>query len=283
MSSGSQAVPSRPTCRSSNRRAFTWRSISRRRHCSVFLCRTCSSLGPTRCANEASCVHHAARRRGGGVAVCGACAAGPAAGGRGIAAYSEGRRSVRQTIPIVGMADDMVGSGLAASMARPGGNTTGVSILSPELDVKRLEILHEFAPQARRIAVLADPSVNPNQAQLASAARELGVQLVVFEVQNPADIGGTLDAIAAASVEAVIVLASPQLNAARHVIIDRTRIARLPTIYQFPETAAEGGLLSYGPRVLLVYRHVVTLVDKILRGAKPADLPIEQPTKFELV
>jgi len=74
-----------------------------------------------------------------------------------------------QTIPIVGMADDMVGSGLAASMARPGGNTTGVSILSPELDVKRLEILHEFAPQARRIAVLADPSVNPNQAQLASA------------------------------------------------------------------------------------------------------------------
>ena len=183
-----------------------------------------------------------------------------------------------QTIPIVGM----VGSGLAASMARPGGNTTGVSILSPELDVKRLEILHEFAPQARRIAVLADPSVNPNQAQLASAARELGVQLVVFEVQNPADIGGPLDAIAAARLEAVIVLASPQLNAARHVIIDRTRIARLPTIYQFPETAAEGGLLSYGPRVLLVYRHVVTLVDKILRGAKPADLPIEQPTKFEL-
>src|SRR5215831_19354915 len=187
-----------------------------------------------------------------------------------------------QTIPIVGMTDDMVGSGLAASLARPGGNTTGVSILASELDVKRLEILHEFAPQAQRIAVLADPSTNPNQAQLASAARELGVQLVVFEVQNPADIGGPLDAIAAARVEAVIVLASPQLNAARHVIIDRTRIARLPTIYQFPETAAEGGLLSYGPRVLLCFRHVITLVDKILRGAKPANLPIEQPTKFEL-
>src|SRR5262249_16676832 len=167
MSSGSQAVPSRPTCRSSNRRAFTWRSISRRRHCSVFLCRTCSSLGPTRCANEASCVHHAARRRGGGVAVCGACAAGPPAGGRGIAAYSEARRSVRQTIPIVGMADDMVGSGLAASMARPGGNTTGVSILSPELDVKRLEILHEFVPQARRIAVIA--LLRRSAAQLFSA------------------------------------------------------------------------------------------------------------------
>ena len=89
--------------------------------------------------------------------------------------------------------------------------------------------------------MLADPSTDSNQAQLASAARELGVQLVVFEVQNPADIGGPLDAIAAAKVEAVIVLASPQLNAARHVIIDRTRMARLPTIYQFPETAAEGG------------------------------------------
>jgi putative ABC transport system substrate-binding protein len=187
-----------------------------------------------------------------------------------------------QVIPIVGMTDDMVGSGLAASMARPGGNTTGVSILSPELDVKRLEILHEFVPQARRIAALADPSTFSNGAQLASAARELGVQLVVFEVQNPADIGGPLDAIAAAGVEAVTVLASPQLNAARHVIIDRTRIARLPAIYQFPETAEEGGLLSYGPRVLLCFRHVVTLVDKVLRGTKPADLPIEQPTKFEL-
>jgi putative tryptophan/tyrosine transport system substrate-binding protein len=187
-----------------------------------------------------------------------------------------------QAIPIVGMTDDMVGSGLAASMARPGGNTTGVSILSPELDVKRLEILHEFVPQARRIAVLADPSTNPNQAQLASAARDLGVELVVFEVQNPAEIGGPLDAIAAARVEAVNVLASPQLNAARHVIIERTRNARLPAIYQFPETAEEGGLLSYGPRVLLCYRHVVSLVDKVLRGTKPADLPIEQPFKFEL-
>jgi ABC-type uncharacterized transport system substrate-binding protein len=187
-----------------------------------------------------------------------------------------------QAIPIVGMTDDMVGSGLAASMARPGGNTTGVSILAPELDVKRLEILHEFVPQARRIAVLADPSTISTRAQLTSAARDLGVELVVFEAQNPAEIGGPLDAIAVAKVEAVNVLASPQLNAARHVIIERTRNARLPAIYQFPETAEEGGLLSYGPRVLLCYRHVVSLVDKVLRGTKPADLPIEQPSKFEL-
>ena len=188
-----------------------------------------------------------------------------------------------QAIPIVGMTDDMVGSGLAASMARPGGNTTGVSILAPELDVKRLEILHEFVPQARRIAVLADPSTISTRTQLANAARDLGVELLVFEVQNPAEIGGPLDAIATAGVEAVNVLASPQLNAARHVIIERTRNARLPAIYQFPETAEEGGLLSYGPRVLLCFRHVVSLVDKVLRGTKPADLPIEQPSKFELV
>ena len=158
-----------------------------------------------------------------------------------------------------------------------------MSILAPELNVKRLELLHEFVPQARRIAVLADPSTISTNAQLTSAARDLGVELVLFEVQNPAQIGGPLDAIAATKVEAVNVLASPQLYGARYLIIERLRNARLPAIYQFPEAAEEGGLLSYGPRLLLCFRHVVSLVDKVLRGAKPADLPIEQPTKFELV
>jgi putative tryptophan/tyrosine transport system substrate-binding protein len=188
-----------------------------------------------------------------------------------------------QAIPIVGMTDDMVGSGLVASLARPGGNTTGVSILAPELNVKRLEILHEFVPQAQRIAVLADPSTISTHAQLTGAARDLGVELVIFEVQDLAQIGVPLDAIAGAKVEAVNVLASPQLYGARYLIIERMRNARLPAIYQFPEAAGEGGLLSYGPRLLLCFRHVVSLVDKVLRGAKPADLPIEQPTKFELV
>ena len=97
-----------------------------------------------------------------------------------------------QSIPIVGMTDDMVGSGLVASLARPGGNTTGVSILAPELNVKRLELLHEFVPQARRIAVLADPSTISTHAQLTSAARDLGVELVLFEVQNPARLAARL-------------------------------------------------------------------------------------------
>jgi ABC-type uncharacterized transport system substrate-binding protein len=180
------------------------------------------------------------------------------------------------------MTDDMVGSGLASSLARPGGNTTGVSILASELDVKRLEVLHEFVPQARRIAVLADPTTISTRAQLASAARDLDIEPVWFEARSPQELSRTLDALAAARVEAVNVLASPLLNLWRPQIIDRMRDARLPAIYQWPESAEDGGLLAYGPRNLLCYRHVVSLVDKVLRGAKPADLPIEQPTKFEL-
>jgi putative ABC transport system substrate-binding protein len=106
---------------------------------------------------------------------------------------------------------------------------------------------------------------------------------VQFEAQSPDEIGRALDAIAIAKVEAVNVLASPILNAARRLIIDRMHDAHLPAIYQWPETVEDGGLLGYGPRNLLCYRHVVSLVDKVLRGAKPADLPIEQPSKFELV
>jgi putative ABC transport system substrate-binding protein len=187
------------------------------------------------------------------------------------------------TIPIVGMSDDMVGAGLAASMARPGGNTTGVSILGGELDIKRHELLHEFAPQARRIAALADPSTFSSRPQLENASRAFSVELLIFTAQDLDEISRALDAMEAAGVEAVNVLASPILNAARAFIIDRLRRARLPSIFEWPETAEDGGLLGYGPRNLLVYRRVASLVDKVLRGTSPADLPIEQPTKFELV
>jgi len=185
-------------------------------------------------------------------------------------------------IPIVAMTDDMVGGGLALSLARPGGNTTGVSILASELDVKRLELLHEFVPQARRIAVLADTTTISTRAQLASAAHDLDLELVWFGADRPEELSRALDALTAARVEAVNVLASPLLNLWRFQIIERMRYARLPTVYQWPESAEDGGLLAYGSRNLLCYRHVVSLVDKVLRGAKPPDLPIEQPTKFEL-
>ena len=130
------------------------------------------------------------------------------------------------------MTDDMIGSALAASLARPGGNTTGVSILASELDVKRLEVLHEFVPQARRIAMLADPTTISTRAQVMSGASDLGVEVVRFEARSPDEIGRALDAIAAAKIDAVNVLASPLLNTFHRQIIDRMRDARLPTIYQ---------------------------------------------------
>jgi putative ABC transport system substrate-binding protein len=157
-----------------------------------------------------------------------------------------------------------------------------VSILASELNVKRLEILHEFVPQARRIAALADSTTISTRVQLASAARELNVELVPFEAGSPDELGRALDAIAATKIEAVNVLASPLLQVSRPQIIARMRDHGLPAIYQWPESAEDGGLLAYGPRQLLCYRHVITLVDKVLRGAKPSDLPIEQPSKFEL-
>jgi putative ABC transport system substrate-binding protein len=188
-----------------------------------------------------------------------------------------------RAIPIVGMADDIVGSRLAASFAPPGANTTGVSILASELDVKRLELLHEFVPMARRIGMLVDPTTVSTRPQLEKAALTLGIEAVTFEGQTRNEIARALDAMPAARIGAVNVLASPILDAARLLLIERLNRVRLPAIYQWPETAGDGGFLAYGPRVSLAYRHVAGLVNKILRGAQPADLPIEQPTKFELV
>jgi putative ABC transport system substrate-binding protein len=186
-------------------------------------------------------------------------------------------------IPIVGMSDDMVGEGLAASMARPGGHTTGVSILGAELDVKRFELLHEYVPQARRIAILKDPTTGANQHRLEQAAERLNLELVVFTARNVDEVGRALDGIIAAGIGGVNVLASPMLNGARRIIIDRLRDNRLPSIYEWPESADDGGLLGYGAPVTWFYRRVAVFADKILRGARPGDLPIEQPTKFELV
>src|SRR5262245_5712701 len=187
-------------------------------------------------------------------------------------------------IPVVAMADDMIATGLASNLRRMrASNMTGVSILATELDVKRLELLHDFVPQAQRIGVLVDPSVSPKLSELETAARLLGVELTVSQLRGRDEIGRALDGLVGAKVEAMNVLASPLLYSSRDVIIPRMRQERLPAIYQWPEAAAEGGFLAYGPRLLLAYRHVASLVDKILRGARPADLPIEQPARFELV
>jgi putative ABC transport system substrate-binding protein len=186
-------------------------------------------------------------------------------------------------IPIVGICDDMVGSHLVASMARPGGNTTGISILASELDVKRLQLLHELVPQAARIGVLADPTTISTRPQLEAAAPALGIELIIALAANPDEIGAALDRLAAANIGGVNVLASPILDDARERIIERVNRARLPAIYQWPESAELGGLAGYGPRLARVVRDAMQIVDKILRGAHPADIPVEQPTKFELV
>jgi putative ABC transport system substrate-binding protein len=186
------------------------------------------------------------------------------------------------TIPIVGMADDIVKSGLVASLAKPGGNTTGVSIFASELDVKRRELLHEAVPTGKRIGVLADSTTVFTLPQLDTAARSLALELVVVSVRNREELSRGLDALEAAHVDGVNVLASPLLGGARALIIERLNQMRLPAIYQFPEMAEAGGFLGWGAREPLAFRHVAGLVAKILRGSRPEDLPIEQPAKIDL-
>ncbi len=190
------------------------------------------------------------------------------------------------TIPILALTDDMVGSGLVRSLATPGGNTTGVSILATELDGKRQEILIEAVPGLRRMAALADVNTStPRQLQaLQDAARERGVELSLHPVAMPDEIASAIDAAKTSGVAALNVLATPLLFNNRRVIFERATASGMPAIYQWPEMAEEGGLVAYGPRIVQIFREVLARqLVKLLRGAKPADLPVEQPTKFELV
>jgi putative tryptophan/tyrosine transport system substrate-binding protein len=194
-------------------------------------------------------------------------------------------QTATSNIPIVAITDDMVGAGLVRSLARPGGNTTGVSILAGDLDGKRQEVLLEFLPGVRHLAALSDAQNNtPAQLQtLLDAARARGVELSIHRVERKEDIGLAIGAAKAGGAQALNVLASPLLHGNRHAIFTRTTELHLPAIYQWPETAQEGGLLAYGPRFTEVFRQLARQLEKVFRGANPADLPIEQPTKFELV
>jgi putative ABC transport system substrate-binding protein len=190
-----------------------------------------------------------------------------------------------QTIPILAFSDDLVAEKAVASLARPGGNTTGMSILATELDGKRQEILLELVPAARRIAALADPDVTgPQQLQvLNGAANGRGVTLAVHVISEPDGILPAIDAALAGGAQALNVLASSLFNRYRAQIIERVAVGRLPAIYQWPETAEEGGLIAYGPRFVSMFRQYALQAIKVLKGAKPADIPVEQPTKFELI
>jgi putative tryptophan/tyrosine transport system substrate-binding protein len=191
-----------------------------------------------------------------------------------------------KAIPILALADDMVRSGFVASLAKPGGNTTGISILSTELDGKRQEILLEAIPGIRNMAALADVNGTlPQQLRaLREAAHARGVNLSIYNVAKADEIAGAIDAAKSYGAAALNVLASTLLYNNRQIILPRVAALALPTIYQFPGMAEEGGLIGYGARLEEIYRNIFARqFVKLLRGAKPADIPVEQPSKFELV
>jgi putative tryptophan/tyrosine transport system substrate-binding protein len=203
---------------------------------------------------------------------------------------SAGTRSAKEataTIPIVMAQDgDPVGNGFVASLARPGGNITGLSSLAPEISGKRLELLKEIGPKFSRIAVFGN-SASPGTAQSLKetelAAGTFGVQLQYLDVRSPKDIETVFPAARKGRADAILVLASPVFNIQRQKLIDLAVKSRLPVIYYAPEWVQDGGLMSYGVNYTDLYRRAATYVNKILKGTKPADLPVEQPKKFEFI
>jgi len=194
------------------------------------------------------------------------------------------------TLPIVFTSVvDPVTDGLVASLARPGGNVTGLSNLAPELVGKRLELLKQAVPGVSRVAALWQPGVFPertDQDMLKAAdvaARALGVRLQFVEARGPADIDRAFADMTKARAGALTVLGSPMFINERRRLVDLAAKNRLPAVYPAREFVDAGGLMSYGPNLADLFRRAATYVDKILKGTKPADLPVEQPTKFELV
>ena len=196
-------------------------------------------------------------------------------------------RAATRAIPIVMTnVGDPVGSGIVASLARPGGNITGLSLLDADLDGKRIELLKEAVPHLSRLAILwsaNDPGMTLAFGRVETAARALGLALQNLAVREPAEFPRAFEAAGAGRAEALFVTAQPFTNQHRAQILDLVAKHRLPAIYTLRSFVDAGGLMSYGPSQADQYRRAATYVDRILKGAQPADLPVEQPTKFELV
>jgi putative ABC transport system substrate-binding protein len=197
-------------------------------------------------------------------------------------------RQATQTIPIVmPIGSDPVGAGFAASLARPGGNITGLSAYSPELNGKRLELLKEAVPDLSRVALLMSPKVPGNPMDLKeteAAARSLRLRSQLYEVGDSSDLETVFKTMANEKADGFVVFpGQPTLFVSRNQIVELAARYRLPAVYPLADYVTAGGLISYGVNNLDLFRRAATYVDKILRGAKPADLPIEQPTKFEFV
>ena len=188
------------------------------------------------------------------------------------------------TIPIVALADDMLAAGLVTSLSRPSGNTTGLTIFASELSAKRLELLKNIFPGISRVAALWDPTTGTSQVTVTKeAAQSLNVNLQILEVRNRDDLARAFEAAMKEHAEALDTFSSPFLASLYREIISFAAENRLLAIYQWREHAEAGGLASYGPSLSETWRQSALIVTKILRGAKPSDMPVEQPARFELV
>jgi putative tryptophan/tyrosine transport system substrate-binding protein len=204
--------------------------------------------------------------------------------GSGAAALAA--KQATSTIPIVGIFADPVGAGLVASFPHPGGNVTGLSPMQEDTVAKELELLKTAAPQAERIAVLFDPT-NPAHAGAMRTVRQAGqtvhTEIVSIEARAQDEIDGAFSAMTGEHADALVVLGGPLVMNQRRRIAELAASHKLPAIYYERELVMAGGLMSYGADLKDIYRRAAIYVDKILKGANPADLPVEQPTKFELV
>ena len=195
-------------------------------------------------------------------------------------------KAATNTVPVVFITGDPLVEKIVPSMARPGGNLTGFALISEALETKRLQLLREVLPSATRIGVIWNPA-SPTMAgvmlDVRAAANRLNLTLETREARNRAELDFALDALASAKIDAMVVIADVVLGWDRQRIVDFANQHRLPGIYFWREFVEIGGLMSYNTNLPAMYRRAATYVDKILKGAKPGDLPVEQPTKFELV
>jgi len=191
------------------------------------------------------------------------------------------------TIPVVmAVSGDPLEKGFVTSLARPGENLTGLSLFAPELSGKRLELLKEAVPAISHVAVLANPANPLTAAQVREtqrAAQALQVQLHLVEVRGPYDLDNAFSALRSMRADALMLLLDPLFLSQRARLVELTATSRLPAMYAFREDAEAGALMAYGPNFPDMFQRAATYVDKILKGAKPAELPVEQPMKFELV
>jgi putative ABC transport system substrate-binding protein len=196
-------------------------------------------------------------------------------------------KNATRTIPVVmANAGDPVDSGLVTSLARPGGNLTGLSSLTVNLEAKRLGLLRELVPGGARIAVLynmSSPNNLPQWKAIETAARAVSIQPQLLDVRKPEDLAPAFDAASRQRADGLVVGGEGLFQANRKLIAELAAKHRLPAIYRSMEYIEAGGLMAYGPSYPDLYRRAATYVDKIFKGAKPADLPVEQPTKFELI